>query len=193
MPLDLGKIHREAQLMLRANALQDLLRIFPALDFNNLDKTWPAVEAALLLLVKAHGQSSSGMAQAFYKKIRKELGAEGNPTPQMMGVFADEILAGLNLVGPIYAKKQAARLVPIEKIRETTLVNLSGEVTRGVLNAGRATLLASLVADKATKGVRRVTSGDPCTWCAEQASGTYRATDPFPAHAHCACFPEPIF
>lgn len=186
--------HRRAQLALRSVTLRDLLRLWRGFDVNQIAKTWPALETALVLLIQARGDVSSGLAVAYYQANRIAAGATGSSTPRLAPTpTPDEIVSGLRVVGPVNAGRQLARGREVADVATTTLVNLSGEVTRQVLNVGRATLVASSAADRATRGVRRTTDRDPCRWCADQASRTYPPTERFPAHAHCACFPEPVY
>jgi hypothetical protein len=46
--------------------------------------------------------------------------------------------------------------------------------------------------DSRVTGYRRITDGHPCTFCGTQAAHSHAPGAPFPAHWHCACFPEPI-
>lgn len=184
--------HRAAQLAVRAAALRDLVAIWPALDLNRLAATWPAFEAGLLASIRHHGTTSAGLASHYYRQIRDELGAPGRPTPRIVAVDEDAAIAGIRATGVRNAARQLARNRRVADVERATLVNLSGETGRNVLNAGRATLIASLGADRRARGVQRVTDTDPCRWCAARA-GRITPIGRFPAHAHCACFPEPVY
>ena len=193
----LAEQHRKAQLALRNITLRDLLRLWPAFNLEDIKGTWPALEQALLLLIEARGKQSSGLAVAFYRELRDELGPGGHTTPRLDAPSREEVLKGLLVVGPVNAGAQLARNRPLEVVKKATLVNLSGEVSRHVLNYGRRTLSRSLVADQTLNGhaigVRRITGQKPCNWCADQASRTYPPTETFPAHSHCGCSPSFIY
>jgi len=76
------------------------------------------------------------------------------------------------------------------------LVRVSGAVARHVLDSARETLLASVRADRRARGWARVTSAEPCKFCAMLASrgAVYSATSGvFQAHDHCGCTLEPAF
>lgn len=197
MTTTLGRQHRQSQLTLRAATLRDLLKLWPAFEVERIKDTWPSFEAALVTLIRSRGRTSSGLATGYYQELRNATGVIGTATPRIATITTDEIVLGLRAIGPANAGLQLAKGRLVTDVAKTTLVNLSGEVSRHVLDHGRKTLTASLVADqksnKVRTGVRRVTSGDPCPWCEEQASRTYPPTERFPAHMHCSCFPEVIF
>lgn len=188
--------HRKAQLALRAGTLRDMLRMWPAFDINHIDRTWPAFEESALLLIAQRGRTSAGLASAYYRGTRDAAEAGGTATPRLALPSEDRAVAGLRIVGPYNAKHALSLGRDIGEVAKATLVNVSGEVTRHVLNAGRMTVDASVMADRQALGWRRVTSGDACEFCDMLASRglVYKDdTADFEAHAHCACFPEPGF
>lgn len=188
--------HRKAQLQLRAATLRDLLRLWPAFDISNIARTWGPFEEAALLLVQSRSRTSGGLASAYYRSLREVIEAPGRATPKLVLPNADDVVAGLRIVGPTNAGKQLLLGRRVEDVAKATLVNLSGETTRHVLNAGRRTVDASVMADDQAIGWRRVTSGSACEFCSMLASrGTVYKSDTvdFSAHRHCACFPEPAF
>jgi hypothetical protein len=188
--------HRKAQLGLRAATLRDLLRLWPAFDINNIPRTWGAFEEAALLLVQNRSRTSGGLASVYYRTVREAVEASGRAAPKLYLPKADDVLAGLRIVGPVNAAKQLSLGRPAAEVAKATLINLSGETTRHVLNAGRRTVDQSVMADEQAIGWRRVTSGSACEFCSMLASrGTVYKSDTvdFSAHRHCACFPEPAF
>lgn len=187
--------HRKAQLQLRAATLRDLLRLWPAFDIENL-RTWGPFEEAALLLVQNRSRTSAGLASAYYRTLREVAEAAGRATPRVVLPDTDAVVAGLRIVGPFNASKQLSLGRPVADVAKATLVNLSGETTRHVLNTGRRTVDASVMADEQAIGWRRVTSGSACAFCSILAArGTVYKSDTvdFSAHRHCACFPEPAF
>lgn len=190
--MTLEEKHRKAQLVLRAATLRDLLKLWPAFDLNDIPRTWPAFETAVLLLIKARGTTSSALARAYYREYRRDSGLD---VPRLEPANMDKAAAGLTVVGEINAAKQLAQGRPIEEVEKTSLVLVSGEVTRHVFNAGRATLLGALAAESKVFGResrwRRQTDSNPCPWCSEQSRFTFPTTMSFSAHSHCACFPVP--
>lgn len=188
--------YRSAQVALRAKTLKDLLKLWPAFDVNNIKRTWPAFEEASVLLVQAHARTSAGLASAFYRMVREASGASGLYAPQLVIPPTDAIVAGLQIVGPYNAAKQLALGKLPEEVAKNTLVNLSGETTRHVLNAGRMTVVETTKADSEARGWRRETSSNPCSFCSMLAGrGAVYSSDTadFRSHRHCACVATPAF
>lgn len=184
----LDEKHRKAQLVLRAATLKDLLKLWPAFDLNDIPRTWDAFLAAVVLLMKARGTTSGALARAYLREYDGEL-------PNLVELDEDKARAGLTVVGPINATKQLQAGRPLDVVRANALVLVSGEVTRHVLNMGRATLMDGLDLN-ARRGLfrprwRRVTDTDPCNWCSEQSALTFPMSARFKSHGHCSCFPAP--
>ena len=176
--------------------MKDLLRLWPAFDVNNINRTWPAFEEAALLLVQSHARTSAGLASAFYRMVRESKGASGLYAPQLVIPSTDAVVAGLQIVGPYNAAKQLSLGKLPAEVAKNTLVNLSGETTRHVLNAGRKTIVETTKQDPKARGWRRETSGDACSFCTMLADrgGVYSAdTADFEAHRHCGCVAVPAF
>lgn len=187
---------RRAQLALRAQTIRDLLKLWPALDISNLPRTWGPFEEAAVLLVKNRAKTSAGLASSYYRDLRATIGVTGRALPRIVLPQTDKIVQGLQIVGIGNASKQLSLGRRVEDVKKATLVNLSGETTRHVLNAGRATVNASVQADARAIGWQRVTSGSACEFCAMLAGrGTVYKSDTvdFSAHRNCGCFPEPAF
>jgi hypothetical protein len=154
-------------------------------DPADISGSWGPLEIALVALIQSRGAVSSQIAAGYFRT----LGADPTIPP-----IADPtaIAESLRVVGPAWAGRLVAQQAPPERVRSTTLVTVSGDVGRQVLNAGRSTLTESMKQDRKVTGYRRITDGSPCTFCGTQASRTHPPGAPFPAHWHCACFPEPI-
>lgn len=182
---DLASQHRRAQLALRAATLRQLLAIWPALDFDNIDRSWPAVEAALIPLVGLRRRDSAGLASAYYSASRA-LAAPGGFASVRLGdrLEVERLLTSLLVTGPYTAKRLLSLRDP--RAKATTLVRVSGAVSRHVLDGGRQTLLRTAEADSKAKGWRRTTSGAPCSYCASLA-GAVMTTPNFASHDHCGC------
>lgn len=186
----LTQAHRRSQLGIRAATLAEILAIWPAFSIDDIDGSWPAVEAALLALITGRRRQSSETAANYYRAFRRVEGVPGTATPRI----ADDpprllMAATLRLLGPIQAKKNIAAGVPNPADR--TLTRLSGSVTRQVLDGSRQTLQQTAKADPQAQGWRRVTSGRACDFCAAIAAEGVVGTDvDFQAHDHCSCTQE---
>lgn len=189
----LTQLHRRRQLALRAATIRDLLAIWPAFDIDDIDGSWPALESALLTLVRSRHRDSAGLAANYYRTFRDVEGVSGQFVPRLAETPNETLTrATLTIVGPILTKKAIAR--GQRRPAETMLTRLSGTVTRQVLEGGRQTLHASAQADQQAKGWRRVTSGRACSFCAAIAAEGVIGTDvDFAAHDHCSCTQEVAF
>ena len=190
----LTQLHRRRQLALRAATLRDLLALWPAFDIDDIDGSWPALEAALLTLVTARHRDSSGLAANYYRSFRDVEGIEGRFEPRLADPPNPTLTrATLAILGPILTKKAIAR--GQRRPAETMLTRLSGSVSRQVLNGGSDTLAASVKADRRAIGYRRVLDGDPCKWCRSQAAKAAAGNESaaFRRHDHCGCTAEPVF
>lgn len=169
------------------------MTIWPAVNFDDLDGSWPTVQAALATLVLARRTDSSGLASDYYRSFRTAEGVPGRPEPRRAPPPDRTLLAAtLALLGPIQAKKNIALNRPDEPAR--MLVRVSGSVTRQVLDGGRQTLAESVKVDRRARGWRRVTDASPCDFCAGiAAEGIHSEGGGFPAHDHCGCTAEPAF
>lgn len=189
----LTEAHRRSQLKVRAATLRDLLAIWPAFSMDDIDGSWPPVEAGLVALIGSRRRQSSDLAANYFRAFRTAEKVPGNATPHL----ADEpnptlLLATLRLIGPIMAKKNIAAAVP--KPAERTLTRLTGSVSRQVLDGGRQTLTQSIKADPAARGYRRVTGGRACSFCTELAAQELIGDSvDFQAHDHCSCTQEPVY
>src|SRR5437764_3679230 len=80
--LELATAGRAVQLAIRAHLLRDVARLWPALDKNRLNETWPGWISAMRLLVSNyHGQSASAAATV-YREARRQ--ATHSPAPRSL-------------------------------------------------------------------------------------------------------------
>lgn len=195
MPDQLSRTHRRAQTALRAIAIRDLLKLWPAFDVNKLAATWPPLERALVLLIQVRGRTSGGLAATYYRAHRREAGVPGAPPRPKATPTTEEIQRGLRVVGPIEAARALSLGRQAEQVAQATLSKMGGAVGMYVLDHGRDTLVNMVRADKQALGWARGTSGTPCAFCAMLASRgpVYRTeeTANFEAHRACACMPVP--
>lgn len=189
----LTRAHRARQLAVRAQALRQVLTIWPAFNLDDIDQSWSAIEVALVALVGSSWEQSADIARRYYDTFRDVERAPGPaPVAQAEPIPTDSVVSNLRLLGPISAKKMIERRTP--NVEAVTLTRVSGSVGRMALLGGRSTISALLGADRAAIGYRRITDGSPCNFCADQANkGIDGENVDFPAHDHCGCSQEPAF
>lgn len=162
-------------------------------DLADIDGSWPAVESALLELIRGRRRDSEQLAAGYYRALRMIEGVPGEVQVRTAQPPAEDLeRATLRILGPIAAKKAiAARR---RSVAEDTLTRLSGTVGRQVLAGGRGTITATARADRAVAGWRRITDSSPCRFCEAIArQGVIGVNVDFAAHDHCGCSSEPVF
>lgn len=186
---------RSLQLALRAQMMQDVVRLWPLLDPKRLDETWPGwLQAMIALTNRYHGMSSTA-AGIFYQEARQH--ALDVPAPDALIKLAplpDEswLSRAYGFSGPgLISDTKAAPTAPLS----TTL----GTAARIAAEGGRTTVIDTAEADPRAVGFYRVTDGDPCAFCAMLAARgpIYRsaasAGEGNQWHNDCGCTVAPAF
>lgn len=189
---------RRQQLGVRARVLQTVLALWPLFDVTRIDESWAAVGPALVALTERGYGESAAVGSAYYRAFRAAEGVTG-ALPALAAPAANTaaITTSLLVTGPVEAKRLIALNRP--DVAARTLASLSGSIGRHVLDGGRHTVMSAAVAEGRATGRRvgwaRVTSAEPCAFCAMLASRgpVYSAdTARFQAHDACACTAEPV-
>jgi hypothetical protein len=191
----LTETHRRAQLALRSAVLAPVLRAWPAFDPDDIAGSWARIEPLLLALIAAGGNTSAGLAAAYYSEFRAAAAVAGAAAPVLAAAPpVGEVVRSLRFVGVVGAQKLVG--AGARNVAQTVFTNVSGEVSRQVLNQGRDTLIGSVAADPKALGWARVTDSKPCSFCRMLAGRgpVYRSKGGgFKAHGHCGCSAEPVF
>lgn len=190
----LTETHRLAQLALRASIIDALRRIWPAFNPDELIGSWSTIEPALLALIAAGGHTSAGLAAAYYDEFRAAAKVAGLATPVLAAPPpVEEAVRSLRFVGLV----ETRLLVDAGRADAASVAftNVSGEMSRQVLNQGRDTLVASVEADEQALGWARVTDSNPCSFCRMLAGRgpVYSRGGGFSAHGHCGCTVQPVY
>lgn len=162
--------HRRRQLAVRARTLQEFLAITGLWSLSESSSFDRLVSAAIPLVQARHGTSAavaSGYFEAF--RLAEQVPGQARAVPAEP-IDRDRIAAGLYTTGQTQASRSVAAGMALEQVRSTAVASMTGSVTRLVLDGGRDTLLTSAVDDLQTISWMRVTSGDPCPFCAMLAS-----------------------
>lgn len=189
--------HRTAQLALRAQALRQVLAIWPAFNVEDAARSWPSVEAALLSVIGERRTVSASLAAGYFDAFRRAEGVGGIASPVMARFDAEAVArarTSLQVTG--YVTTERLRALKHPAPGAVALVRVSGAATRHVLDGGRETLQESVRRDRRARGWARVTSGNPCSFCEMLASrgAVYTATSgAFQTHDHCGCALEPAY
>lgn len=195
----LTEAHRIAQLRLGATTTQQLLRIWPLLDPADLDATLERWLSVAVPIVQTQRAQSSALAASYVTTFRAlSIGPDGEYLPTLASpADARALLASLTVTGPVRLKQLTARAFPITRAAELAGVDAARSGMRHALDGGRTTVQLSVARDQRALGWSRVTSGNPCPFCAMLASRgpDYRSEESasFQAHDGCSCAAEPVY
>lgn len=187
--------HHAAQQTLRARTLRDFTRLWPL--WSGDEASFRRLLTASLPLVRVHHQLSSATAGAYYERFRRAEQVARSVTVRPASLPDEKAITGtLFVTGQQMTRDAIAAGQSPDQAMRTALVRTSGSVTRLTSNGGRDTLLQTTSADPEANGWVRVTSGDPCAFCALIASRGpvfSESSVDFQAHDHCSCFAEPSY
>lgn len=195
----LTEVHRVGQLRLGALLTRQMLAVWPALDPEDLDATTTRWLTVAMPLVQAQRAQSTALAASYLTTFRAlHLGLDPNYQPALAGPADPRALAtSLTVTGPIRLRSLMARAVPLGRATDLAGAGSARAAMRHTLDGGRETVTTSVERDDKAIGWARVTSGDPCFFCAVIASnGPHFGTEDsasFEAHDGCACEAEPVY
>lgn len=196
-PEQLTALHRREQLLLRRATIAQMRKLWPALDWANLDKTYPKFALEVAKLVAVNRDVSSSLAAQYLRAFRIASGLSGDVTIVNPLLNAEQLFTALKVTSVVAAKTSAANGIPADVAMRNALAEASGAMARMVLNGGRETVLDTVQYDDAATGWRRVLGAGGCEFCRMLAGrGTVyksESTADFGAHDHCGCTVEPSF
>jgi hypothetical protein len=193
---ELTAMHRRQQLALRKTTIEQMERIWRALDWANLDRTYPGFAGEVAALVTKNRRTSTGLAAAYLRAFRIASGLSGDVRIIVPPLAPEQFTTSLRVSSLVAAKKSAARLVPAETAMSNALTLVSGEMVRLVLNGSRDTIRGTLAGDSQARGYRRIVGSGACDFCTEiggSGSRIYKVDASFDAHARCGCTAEPAY
>lgn len=198
MPLtapQLTQVHRRQQLALRKVTLDEMRRLWPALAFDDLDGTYPALAGAVAEMVAKYRRTSAGLSAAYLRAYRVAAGLDGAVDiilPPVLDVA--QFNASLHPLAVASVKVSTAKSVLPAEAMLNALTRSSGAMSRLVLEAGRETVTRTVQTDDLATGWRRVLGGGGCDFCRELAGRVYpRDNADFNAHGKCGCTSEPVY
>lgn len=195
----LTETHRLAQVRIGTATKQQIEAVWPALDLDRLDATFPGWLAEVNGIVGPARALSSSTAAAYYSTFRTiELGPHARAfRPKLAAPVDPEALSTSMLVtGPVAIKSAIARGVDLFDAARVASAGSSGAALRHALAGGRDTINGSVLDDPRAIGWARAADGNACAFCAMLASrGPVYSEDSadFEAHDHCTCSTEPVY
>lgn len=190
----LTRRHYVAQLGVRAATSRDVMTLWRTVDPTNLTGTYDAFAHAATVLTRARHATSAGVAADYQEHFRKAEKVAGRAAIKLASPLAQRhalnVIRGAGLSGIINARKGG---FSVEAAAHNGLVKVLGATTRLILGGGRETILGSAVEDTHASHWQRVTSGEPCAFCASIAAmGAIfvESSADFETHDHCSCSAE---
>jgi hypothetical protein len=188
----LTALHYRQQAELRAQAVRDAYRLWHSLP--GLSKTdWERMVSLAVPIVQTRYGQSAAIAQRYFSALASlETGRFARPAeaPPLETPQIERSLAATGLVGVIVAKSAG---LSTQAAMQRGFVRFSGGLSRLALLGGRTAIVTSVATSTRAVGWRRVTSGDPCAFCAELAGEPAGAQSDPAFHDHCSCSLEPAF
>lgn len=177
--------------------LRDLQRLWPAMDWEDVDRAFPLWAEAVEALVRGSRAASASLASSYLQAFRLAAGVAGTaPVVTAAALPAEQLAAVLRVTTVAAVKASTARGVNADRAMANAFVRSAGEITRLVLDGGRDTIRRTVAADPECRGWERVGSSSACDFCRMLIGrgAVYKAeTARFAAHGHCACEPQPVY
>ncbi|MBF4549678.1 hypothetical protein [Pseudoclavibacter sp. VKM Ac-2888] len=205
----LTEAHRLAQIRVGAQAEVAARALWPRLDVDDIDASVPMWMAANLVVAERQHDASVAMAAAYLEEYQR---AEvGRPViPAGADFDAEEVRAMLLINGPNRVKALINKGLTGPEAHAAAVTKYGGIVRRATMAGGRRTVDETARSDQRAVGWRRVTDGNPCTFCAMLASrgpiyGTQASTagdvmrptrgggEGLRYHGHCGCTAEIVY
>lgn len=187
--------HRAQQLLLRRATQSQIDRAWPALQYEDLDATYPAFALKAAQIVEANRRTSAGLAATYVRTLRRSKRVSGDfriLIPEALVV--EQFSASLHATSVAAIKKAAAAQTPADLAMQNALTVSRGAMSRLVLNAGRDTVTQTTIADPQARGWERVLGGAGCDFCQMLAGRIYSTeSGGFEAHGNCGCSAEPVY
>lgn len=179
-------------------AIRDILAVWSQVNLRDIRSSWPPLRRALRALIRDQHATSASQGLAYYQQARKAAGVPGKAPAIVVPPPAEPLIqATLDSRGPYGLLGRIKQGQQVPQAAETTGVILSGAAQRLISNGARQAVLQSVDADAKAVAWARVTSSNPCAWCAMLASrgASYRseASASFEAHSHCQCTVMAVF
>ncbi|MEV6609907.1 hypothetical protein [Kutzneria sp. NPDC051319] len=162
--------HRRAQGRLAAATVADMLTLWSRVDPFNLAGTVDGWLTQVLDLIRHNRATSISLAQTYFLEFRTiELGRSAGPAPPPAPdnpQWPKAAAASLLATGPSRVKTLSSNGIPPVVAADKAGPEVAAAAARHVTNGGRSHVERTARTDRRAVGYRRVTSDDPCFWCA---------------------------
>jgi len=168
----LTETHRLAQARLGAVTVENLVKSFVLLDPSDIAGTSPRWLRAAMAIIGVRRSMSATLAANYLTLFRA---IEADDLAPLLPVLAETVTAAqlatsLTVTGPVALRRALAHDLPLRTALDRAAAGSARAGMRHALNGGRETVLATVNEDPGALGYFRVTSGNPCAFCAALAS-----------------------
>lgn len=199
----LTEAHRLQQVTIANRAAIVGNSLWGLLDVTELDRTTPAWLLANTNAARTFFNESAAAATAYYGAVRQAEIGQAASLGFRPDFDVDVNRNALLLAGPVRVKTLIGTGVAPDAAKAGAVTALIGIMRRQTLMGGRFSIDGLERRDERARGWRRVTDGDPCTFCAMLATrgpvyGSREIAEQIGGnglryHANCGCTAEPIF
>lgn len=196
---ELTEAHRLGQVRVAASAAVEARLLWGLLNVSDLDGSEPAWMAAMVASSERKVKESQQLAGGYLNAYR--LAEVGAAAKVVLGE-AGNAVSTFHLAGPVRVKQLIAGGLDRDEAFARAVTKFEGIAFRQALMGGRSTVANTSYADRRAIGWRRVTSGNPCTFCAMLAARgpVYRSGSSARSregglryHGHCRCSAEIVY
>lgn len=183
--------HYRAQLAIKAHAVRTSHSLWSTWDGEQ--GTWARLlDLSMPLLGQLHTLSGQ-TARHYYSQLAAHAIGKAEPALAVPELPQQQVARSLTTTGLAGTFAAKSRGLSEPAARQIGFVKFSGSFSRLALLGSRDVLVSTVAAQgSSARAWRRVTSGDPCDFCAS-LEGQRSTDDAFPAHDHCSCTAEPLF
>ena len=189
--------HRRLQGRLARLTVVQMRQLWRLIDLDDIDGTVQGWLSATSDLVRRQHAVSVGIAERYFRRFRTAEVGEPLPGPlPRPGLSEQAVRTSLLVTGPYRIWALLGKGGTLGDAARTAFTTSAAAATRHVLNGGREFIGGAVAQDSRALGWIRVTSGNPCAFCALLASRgpVYGAsTAGFQAHDACGCVAEPVY
>lgn len=204
--------HRLAQLAIGANAAILSGELWDMLDPNDLDGTRRAWVASSVIAAQLQFGQSRSLAETYVSSYQAMEAPSGDSVLVVPSFDPGKVSKDLDLAGPQYIKSLIREGQSPQQAHLNAQTRMAGVTRKHAMDGGRGLIDSTTAQDRRAIGYRRVTDGDPCTFCAMLASrGAYfgtqrshslytsettallRESDGLKYHLHCGCTAEIVY
>lgn len=199
---ELTEGHRLLQIGIAARATavsKSLWRRLRVSDIDGSMASWMPAQLAAWKLFYEQSQDAAGEYITAYQAA--EIGAASKVVQSAFSV--PEMRNTALLAGPVRVKMLIKKGMAADEAHSNAFTKFSGMTTRQVMSGGRLAVAKTGGADSRAVGWRRVTDGDPCTFCgmlagrgpiysSQQRADSVGGTG-LEYHGHCGCTAEIVY